>query len=688
MRTLRAVVHRRLAAACAAVLIFGTGEMAAFGQNPHPMSDSARRNAHREIQALTADKSQWSKSQRKLDTQLIYAARMKSAGRIHPTAPMLRPGVNAEADGRFKVEIKGAVSPALLAAIQNAGGQVLSSFPNHHLIYALLPVENAESVAARDDVLSIRPAPKPKANAVDSQGDYTHQAIEARADYGVTGAGITVGVLSSSIDNGSGALANAIASGNVDPTNSFVLPGQAGTGDGEGLAMAEVVHDLAPGAKIWFATGTSSEAQFASNIIALASNGCNIICDDIVNPYESPFQDGVVAQAVQTVTSNGVLYFSSAGNNGNAASGTSSTWVGDFVSSVTNTDYGAELEFAPGLTENEILIPAYQTPYVVVAGLFWSDPLGASTNDYDLFMVNGDGHAIYASVNWQNGAQDPLEVFDSSSYEAGDFFVVTLYSGASRYLHLEYGNGTLASSYNQSIRGHNGCDARNSFSVAATPAYTASGPGNPAGPYPDPFNENDVVEYFSSDGAVRMFYRSDGTPYTPGNYSMTGGAVFARPSFTAADGVSTTLPSGSLNPFFGTSCATPHAAAIAALVWSYNRALTADQVSSVLTNSCVMIMTNVTITNGNWNDTAGFGILMAETALANTPPPPPSIILSGDTVALAWPTNAIGFTLQTTSALGPSAVWTPVPTDPVVVARQNTVPITISKAQQFFRLSN
>ena len=44
-----------------------------------------------------------------------------------------------------------------------------------------------------------------------------------------------------------------------------------------------------------------------------------MIVDDVVYYAESPFQDGVVARAVNQVTSAGALYFSSAGNEGNEA---------------------------------------------------------------------------------------------------------------------------------------------------------------------------------------------------------------------------------------------------------------------------------------------------------------------------------------------------------------------------------
>jgi uncharacterized repeat protein (TIGR03803 family) len=70
-----------------------------------------------------------------------------------------------------------------------------------------------------------------------------------------------------------------------------------------------------------------------------------------------------------------------------------------------------------------------------------------------------------------------------------------------------------------------------------------------------------------------------------------------------------------------------------------------------------------------------------------TPPPQLTIIPSGANVILTWPTNAAGFTLQSTTNLGSSAVWTTNSPGPVVVNGQNTVTNPISGAQQFYRLS-
>jgi uncharacterized repeat protein (TIGR03803 family) len=73
-------------------------------------------------------------------------------------------------------------------------------------------------------------------------------------------------------------------------------------------------------------------------------------------------------------------------------------------------------------------------------------------------------------------------------------------------------------------------------------------------------------------------------------------------------------------------------------------------------------------------------------------PPQPTVIPSGGNVILTWPTHYAGFdysgfTVQSTTNLGPSAVWTTNSPAPIVVNGQNTVTIPMTGSQQFFRLS-
>ena len=81
--------------------------------------------------------------------------------------------------------------------------------------------------------------------------------------------------------------------------------------------MLQIVHDVAPGARLAFYTAENSEADFANGIGKLAAAGAKVIADDMGYFDEPFFQDGLVAQAVDGVEAQGVAYFSAAGNNGN-----------------------------------------------------------------------------------------------------------------------------------------------------------------------------------------------------------------------------------------------------------------------------------------------------------------------------------------------------------------------------------
>ena len=308
-----------LAASGAALLSFLASGMA------EPISDSALA----QIAALRAEKEWRTPTQRKIDCQLIYALKQSLNQPIAAGVPNLRLAIKQESDGRVWVDLKANINPDLLSAITNGGGSVLNSFPQYQAARALIPLALAETLAGRSDVQFVQAAAQmiTRTGSVDSEGDTTHSAISARNSFDATGRGVNVGVLSDSVDFA----AQAQATGDI-PSDLVVLPGQSGIpASGEGTAMLEIIYDLAPEASLFFATADGGPANFAQNILNLRASGCDIILDDVGYPTESPFQDGIVAQAVNTVTASGALYFSSAGNEGNKKDGTSGTWEGDFL---------------------------------------------------------------------------------------------------------------------------------------------------------------------------------------------------------------------------------------------------------------------------------------------------------------------------------------------------------------------
>ncbi|MEO7254956.1 MAG: S8 family serine peptidase, partial [Casimicrobium sp.] len=397
--------------------------------------------------------------------------------------------------------------------------------------------------------------------------------------------------------------------------------------------------------------------------------------DDIRFGAELPFQDSVIARAVNTVTAAGTIYFASAGNSGNKTDGTSGTWVGDFANG------GAFI--VPGVgTPYEVhsfqTAPSIQNYNVVNSGgssyflsLFWSDPENSSTNDYDVFQLNAAGTSVVSSsTNTQNGTQNPSEFAALASTGSNRVVVVRKVGAASRALYVSTGRGRLAINTNGFARGHSA--AIDAIATAAVPASVANGAG-PTGPYPGVYTASQLTETFSSDGPARKFHHPDGTPVTPGNFLIGagGGLTQQYPVVTAADGVVTSVPG--FTRFYGTSAAAPHAAAIAALIKGYNPTLTATQIRSIMASTALDIEAP-----GTDSDT-GAGILRPVNALAATTAaagayagaasgptvesyaPANGFVDPGETVTVNLPITNIGTlafsnlvaTLQTSSSVAP-----------------------------------
>ena len=317
--------------------------------------------------------------------------------------PSLQTGVEIAADGGVLLDVRADVDDALRVRIEALGGRIVSSVPSRGALRVRLPIDAVETLASDPAVRRIRPADLAFTRKIDtSEGDGAHFASAARAAFGVDGTGVTVGVLSDGVSS----LASLIASGDL-PAGVTVLPGQAGSGS-EGTAMLEIIHDLAPGASLMFATAFTSQASFASNIVALRNAGADVIVDDVGYFAEAVFQDDDVAAAVDQVVADGALYFSAAGNEGNVDHGTAGVWQGDFVPGPNFHGHPAH-DYGGGDITNEV---TQDSPSAFT--LHWSDPIGASANDYDLFLTNKSGTVIVAaSTNVQSGSGDPFEISPS-----------------------------------------------------------------------------------------------------------------------------------------------------------------------------------------------------------------------------------------------------------------------------------
>lgn len=507
--------------------------------------------------------------------------------------------------GMVAIDIYAPVSDSLNAAIVASNGKVLFASKTFNVTTASVPVGSLTSIASRSDVTKMRLSAGARTNvgSLTSQGYVAHGANKVVNNLGITGAGVKVGVLS---DSATAARVAALKSSGDLKASATVLPGQEGAGEDEGTAMMEIVQDMAPGADIIFATAFTSEASFAQNILDLAAAGCKVIVDDVTYFDEGVFQDGIVAQAVNTVTAQGVTYFSSAANSGSLTKNTSGTWEGDFKAAGPATGLlagaGVLHNFAPTGTQTFNRLTG-TTNFVIIN---WSDPLGGSANDYDLYVLNAAGTQVLAiGGDTQNGTQDPQEFAyinnGNSNFPANARIVIAKYSGADRALHLDTERGVVSIGTSGATFGHNA--GANTNSMAATYWNSAK---TGARPFTGPANTN---ETFSSDGPRKIFYNPNGTPITPGNllFATNGGTTLQKPDFAAADGVQTNTP-GFL-PFFGTSAAAPHAAGIAALILQAKPNYTPAQVKAAMRATALDSMT------AGVDRDSGYGIIDAYAAV-------------------------------------------------------------------------
>ncbi|HEV7976632.1 S8 family serine peptidase [Amycolatopsis sp.] len=644
-------------------LVTPTTAVAATATSPDAFSETTIQ----QIAALQAIKKSQTAGESKIDSRLVVQQKLSGQRMAASALPNLQAGAEVSSTGTVLVDIRASkVSQDLLGALTKAGAGIRAVSEKVGSVRAEVPLSALSEIAQRSDVRKVESAdqamtarqraaapggpsqgvtdtkPETKQQKADriaaelkkatqakeqrvgaaativSEGDRAHNADTARQQYGISGVGTKVCALSDGVDS----LLTSQAKGEL-PASVDVLSGQAGSGD-EGTAMLEILHDVAPGAALGFATAFNSDASFADNIRTLRfESHCDVIVDDIIYFKESPFQDWIIAQAVNDVTADGALYFSSAGNEGSVANGTAGHWEGDFKDSGKGVGKfaGTAHNFAPG-TQSQIFEPLSASSAGVPVNLFWSDPLGASSNDYDLYLLNAAGGVVDFSQDVQNGTQDAYERVDTPS--GGLRLAIVKFSGENRYLSLSALRGRFADSSDGLLKaystpgetfGHSA--ARAAFAVAATPAAKAFGrllepgdPANPAGPFPGAFSGTSKTERFSSDGPRRVFYEADGTPITPGNVTSTGGEVRQKPEITAADGVRTSVTG--FDPFFGTSAAAPHAAAIAALVLSGNPGLPPAEVREALIN------TAVDIGSPGVDNVSGAGVILADRVLAYT----------------------------------------------------------------------
>jgi len=434
---------------------------------------------------------------------------------------------------------------------------------------------------------------QPCFGAETSEGDAQLGAAKARAEFEVAGTGTKVGILSDSFDQDplvpTGA-AEDVRSGDLpgaedpcgEPAPVEVLDDTEASGEDEGRAMAQIVHDLAPGAALSFATAFTGEPDFAENIRALAAHGASVIVDDVSYLEEPFFQEGPVGVAIGEVTEgDDVAYYSAAGNNNSFDDGNEiGSWEApEFRDSEScpasvvalavanpslNTSHCMDFNPAPGPPDRTFGI-AVEPGEELTIDLQWAEPWEGVNTDLDAYLLDENGRVVRSSTERNVAStQQPVEIFGWENQSAATAVVrlvinERLGGGAHplKFILAQNGGGVAATEYEESsegdivgptIFGHNGSE--HAMSIGAIRQNTNSEP-----------------EFFSSRGPVTHYFGPVKEAGSGQAAELVVPQVLSKPDVVATDGSANTFfgqCEGAWR-FYGTSAAAPHAAAVGAL---------------------------------------------------------------------------------------------------------------------------
>jgi len=452
-------------------------------------------------------------------------------------------------------------------AIVDAGGEVTKSSPDGTLLQCWLPMTALDEVTTCADVYRVRRPSGAILLEAPQVGAYTTEALSvmnatAWHAAGYRGAGVKIGVVDVGFIGyqsllGTDLPVSVLARNFVDGETDA----QVNATTEHGTACAEIIHDVAPNATLYFAkVYTDLDLVDAAHWLMNTAH-VDIISSSMgwwnVTPGDGT---GIFADLVVEARGAGILWITAAGNN------RLEHWGGAYYdpSGSSTHHYSATQDinyFGPG-DGSAYLIPDGNLIRVAVR---WDDWVTVN-QDYDLYLVRWDGDEwqyFGGSGNHPTGdpGQSPTEYgayVTSGAAAVYGFFIYR--ENSTRAVNLEvfapYMAGLDERLYARSLA--NLADAPAALTVAAV----------------------DVVSPYNQES-----YSSQGPTNGPGGTAAGG---LPKPDIAGFANVSTV--SYGAGDFNGTSAATPHVAGAAALVMSAYPAYTPAQVRNYLLERAVDLL--------------------------------------------------------------------------------------------------
>lgn len=481
---------------------------------------------------------------------LAIAVAASLFGADHPTASAAE---RLHLDVRFDQ-----VDSGIEARLVEAGFEIQLAVPEFGRWQGWQPRDRLEELRSVAGVVSVGTPLYAALSAGDAltEGDELLNAASARQRFDVDGSGVRVAVISDGIIG----LDEAIQASEAPRLREAEAFGDGRLDRGEeGTAMIEIVHDLAPGAEISFgAVYTDLDHIAAVNYFA---QRVDIIVDDVSFAYPANQRSDVSINTTSALRHPDWpirLYVTAAGN------WAESHWSGAWQAGPDGAQVGLSSPGAVHLFDQAgdagILFGAgngfnVEQDDEIRLALFWDDPWGRSTNDYNLYLVSGIGEVLASSEITQGigvGQGQPRE-------------------------HLTYAHSGEATELFAVIQNRNNDASPVNFDLFVFQTGRRQLRLSHQSPEGSLLAQSDAADALTV-GAVNAGRQ------VVAEYSSRGPTVngIAKPEISAVDRVSVS-PSTIFGPHFsGSSAAAPHVAGVAALLLEAHSALLAADGGSPL----------------------------------------------------------------------------------------------------------